>query len=112
MKANPGNPIGWLGSLTKGQEVMTVLNRQSVFKTVEDNPKLSGFDLFWAAYPKRKAKGDAMKAWQQTAKHRPPIEEILAAIETQRQSDDWWKDSGQYIPLPASWLRAWRWADE
>ena len=84
----------------------------SVLKVIEENPKLSGFSLFWASYPKRRKKGDALKAWQQTAKVRPPIEEILAAIETQRQSDDWNRDSGQWIPLPASWLRAWQWADE
>ena len=89
-----------------------ILNRQSVFKTIEENPKLAGFELFWMAYPKRKAKGDAAKAWIQTAKNRPPIEAILAAIETQRQGDDWFRDSGAYIPYPATWLRAWRWADE
>ena len=91
---------------------MTVLNRQSVFKTLEENPKLAGFDLFWACYPRRQAKGDALKAWAQTAKHRPAIEEILAAIETQKKSDQWFRDSGQFIPMPATWLRAWRWADE
>ena len=103
---------GRLGALTNGQGVMGQVRNISVYKVIEDNPKLSGFDLFWQAYPKKKAKGDAMKAWQQTFKHRPPIEQILAAIETQRQSNDWWKDSGAYIPYPASWLRAWRWADE
>ena len=84
----------------------------SVLKVIEDNPKLSGFELFWAAYPKKRGKGDAMRAWIQTAKVRPHIEEILSVIETQRQSDDWNRDSGQWIPYPASWLRDWRFFDE
>lgn len=91
---------------------MSKVSNISVFKVIEENPKLSGFDLFWAAYPKKKGKGDAIKAWQQTAKQRPPIEELLAAIETQRKTDEWYRDSGQWIPFPASWLRGWRWLDE
>ena len=72
---------------------------------------LSDFDWFWSEYPKHKAKGDAFKAWQQTAAIRPPIEQIIAAIDTQAKSNDWQKEGGQYIPLPATWLRAWRWDD-
>jgi len=78
----------------------------------EANGKLVGFDLFWSCYPKKKAKLDAMKAWKQTEKIQPCIEEILAAIRQQEQSDDWLKNGGQFIPLPASWLRGGRWMDE
>lgn len=88
------------------------MGRVSVLKVIEDNPKLSGFDLFWTAYPKKKAKGDAMKAWQQTSKVRPPIEKILAAVGTQQAGNDWHKDGGAFIPYPATWLRGWRWDDE
>ena len=89
-----------------------MIDRTSVLKIIEANPKLAGFDLFWACYPKRKKKGDAMKAWVQTKKHRPPIEELLAALDKQKNSDDWYRDSGQWIPLPATWLRSWQWLDE
>ena len=78
----------------------------------EANGKLSDFDLFWEVYPKHKAKLDAMKAWRQTEKIRPCIEEILAAIQEQQRSNDWIKDGGQFVPLPASWLRGGRWLDE
>lgn len=73
---------------------------------------LSDWEWFWSEYPKKKAKGDAFRAWRQTESLRPDIEEVIAAINRQCQSHDWIKDGGQYIPLPASWLRAWRWADE
>jgi hypothetical protein len=69
------------------------------------------FDQFWAAYPKRVARKDAMKAWQQVhgARH---LDAILAALDWQRQQESWVKDGGQYIPLGASWLRGERWTDE
>ena len=70
------------------------------------------FDEFWRAYPRRLAKGDARKAWQQTARIRPPLETIVAAIAAQKQSDQWKRDGGQFIPYPATWLRAERWDDE
>ena len=74
--------------------------------------KADDFDTFWAAYPNRKAKADARKAWTQTEKIRPPIEAIIGAIESAKQSNQWRKDGGEYIPLPASWLRGERWEDE
>lgn len=83
-----------------------------VIKINELNAKLSDFDLFWEIYPRRQKKGDAVKAWAQTETIRPPIEEILAAIHEQQRSEQWRKDGGQFIPLPATWLRAWQWADE
>jgi hypothetical protein len=70
------------------------------------------FESFWNAYPKKQAKGDAEKAWKQVARERPPIEEILSALDFQRGSEQWTKDSGQWIPLPAGWLRKKRWTDE
>lgn len=70
------------------------------------------FMQFWEAYPKRKGKDDAWKAWRQRNGDRPPIEQILSAVANQRASPDWQKDGGQFIPLPATWLRAGRWADE
>lgn len=78
----------------------------------QNSPKLSGFDLFWESYPRKQKRIDAAKAWLQMAKLRPPIEKILAAIETQKRSIQWMKDGGEYVPLPASWLRAGQWDDE
>lgn len=71
-----------------------------------------GFAEFWAAYPRKVAKGAARKAWMQTAKTRPSIEVLLKAIEAQKESEDWKKDAGQFVPHPATWLRAERWGDE
>ncbi|MCE2713160.1 MAG: hypothetical protein LW688_11575 [Cryomorphaceae bacterium] len=73
---------------------------------------MDDFEIFWKAYPRRVAKAVARKAWMQTAKIRPPLDELLAAINSQCQSEQWQKDNGQFIPHPATWLRGERWSDE
>lgn len=75
-----------------------------------DGPDL--FEVFWTAYPKKKAKDAAQRAWTK----RNPNDELLAvmlrALERQKQSPDWHKESGRYIPFPATWLNRAQWLDE
>lgn len=73
---------------------------------------MNDFDTFWMAFPRKVAKGAARTAWERTAKIRPPIDVLLEAIEKQKQTDQWNKDGGVYIPHPATWLRQERWDDE
>lgn len=73
---------------------------------------MDDFEQFWKQYPRKVAKGDARKAWDQTARIRPPLTLLLAAVEAHKQQDQWLKDGGQFIPYPATWLRAERWSDE
>lgn len=70
------------------------------------------FEAFWSAYPKKKSKGVARKAWAQTAAMRPPLEELLRVIKALKRTDDWRKEGGKFVPYPASWLRAEGWYDE
>lgn len=68
------------------------------------------FSLFWAAYPKKRSRGSAEKAWKRCANGN--IAEIMAGLETSKSSNDWRKDNGKFIPYPASWLNARGWEDE
>jgi hypothetical protein len=70
------------------------------------------FAAWWEAYPKKVGRGDAEKAWKQTAKSRPPLDVMLAALAWQKTSRDWTKDGGEYIKHPGPYLRAKKWADE
>ncbi len=70
------------------------------------------FEKFWAAYPKKKAKGDAEKAFNKLKPDNELLETILKALEWQRTSKDWTKENGQYIPNPATYLNGRRWEDE
>ena len=74
------------------------------------------FEVFWKAYPPargvRAGKGDARKAWRQTAKIRPPLADILAVLAVRKRCPDWVKDHGQWIPRGGKWLRDEGWTDE
>lgn len=70
------------------------------------------FDRFWRAYPRKVAKPDAHKAFVKLKPTEEFLAALLAALAWQRESHDWTKDGGHYIPYPASWLNARRWEDE
>ena len=69
------------------------------------------FEKWWLHYPRKVAKGDARKAWIQTASIRPPTENMIKAIVLACNSESWLKDAGMFIPYPATWLRDERWDD-
>lgn len=71
-----------------------------------------GFDRFWIQYPKKRSKGDAEKAWNALKPDEQLQDRIHDALERAKTSADWRKDGGQYIPYPATWLRAKGWEDE
>lgn len=70
------------------------------------------FEEFWLAYPKKKSKGDAEKAFKALKVDAALHETILSAISVAKQSAEWQKDGGQFIQYPATWLRARGWEDE
>lgn len=72
----------------------------------------AGFDQFYKAYPKKKAPRDAEQAWKKLSPSPDLQTTILVAIDRAKQSPDWQKDGGQFIPYPASWLNGRRWEDE
>lgn len=70
-----------------------------------------GFDEFWKAYPKKVAKAQAQKAWNKIKPNAELQQVILNTLERQKQSVQWQKDNGQFIPYPATWLNGRRWED-
>lgn len=72
----------------------------------------SSFEKFWAAYPKKTAKQNALKCWIKLNPDEELTAEILASLERQKKSVQWTKDNGQFIPYPATWLNGKRWEDE
>lgn len=80
------------------------------YKNLPANP--DGFAAFWSAYPKKKSKGDAEKAWKRIKPDAELRERIDRSLEAMKASADWLKDGGQYIPYPATWLNAKGWEDE
>jgi hypothetical protein len=70
------------------------------------------FDEFWTAYPKKKNKGDAERAWKKLKVDTDLLNVIISAVEGAKQTEDWKKQGGKFIPYPASWLNAKGWEDE
>ena len=70
------------------------------------------FKEFWSAYPKKRSKNDALKAWLKLKPDTALFEKIMSAIAEFKGSHDWQREDGQFIPYPASWLRAGGWEDE
>jgi hypothetical protein len=77
----------------------------------DTSSKESDFNAFWTSYPRKVGRKAALKAWHK-ATDKPALAVILAAVERQNATDQWRKDGGQYIPMPATWLNQGRWADE
>lgn len=53
-----------------------------------------------------------MKAWNKIKPSPELITTILTAVNTQRESNQWTKENGMFIPYPATWLNQKRWLDE
>jgi len=72
----------------------------------------SDFILFWSAYPRKKSKGDAFKAWKSLNPTKALTDQMIAAVGRQQSWHDWKKDNGEYVPYPATWIRGAKWEDE
>lgn len=70
------------------------------------------FAHFWKLYPRKADKSKAQKAWEKLKVTADLFTVIASAIARQRQSLDWLKSNGQYIPHPTTWLNGKRWEDE
>jgi hypothetical protein len=77
--------------------------------TLED---IYAFDEFWTAYPKKKAKEAAKKAWLKLKPDESLGKEIIQAVLESAKTQDWLKENGKYIPYPATYLNGKRWEDE
>ena len=100
-------------NITANTVIENVIENESNSSSEEDyKEEQKTFDQFWAAYPKKKSKGDAQKAWSKIKSPVETLTKILTALEWQKKSKDWVKEQGQYIPLPASYIRSLRWEDE
>lgn len=81
-------------------------------KEAGKEPESDRFDRFWAAYPRKVAKVTARRAFNKIKPDDALLKTMLEAIEYYQHTDQWTRDSGKFIPHPATWLRQKRWEDE
>lgn len=84
-------------------------DKNSIDKNTDSSEQ--DFERFWSAYPKKKNKGQARSSFSRALK-KTSVETMISAVEKQKQSKDWKKDNGQFIPYPSTWLNAEAWENE
>lgn len=84
------------------------INNTSITK---ENKKES-FEKFWNEYPKKKSKGTAEKWFDKNKPSDELVEFMISKLRLLKNSSEWKKNNGQYIPYPATWLNSKGWEDE
>jgi hypothetical protein len=75
-------------------------------KTIIKKTNNQDFEIFWNLYPRKTAKGEALKAWQKNSAH---AEEIIEGVT--KYANDPNLPPTQFVPHPATWLNQKRWLD-
>ena len=76
------------------------------------------FMAFWKEYPRHDSKQSAYKKFtnimkgKSTEEQNELLSKMIAAIDSQKQSEQWQKDDGKFIPMPTTYLNQARWEDE
>lgn len=83
----------------------TIRNQKDISHSADD----PDFTAFWSAYPRKVAKPAALKAWR-SAKSRPPLADLLAALDRHKGSEQW--QAARFVPHPATWINGQRWDDQ
>ena len=91
------------------KESLTPYSPPAGDETQEDKPDDPAFVAFWEAYPRKEGKGAARKAFAKIPRSKYKL--LVPAVEMYKQSEQWNRDNGQYIPHPATWLNQARWED-
>jgi len=69
------------------------------------------FERFWAAYPRKERREAARRAFLRISPKGALLERMLSSVAAFKQSDQWQRDAGRYVPHPARWLRECRWEE-
>lgn len=70
------------------------------------------FELFWKEYPNHKSRKKALQSWHKLKPTPELTQVIVEAVRKAKESPQWKKDNGQFIPHPTTYLNQERWNDE
>lgn len=78
----------------------------------KSNADLEGaFNQFWQAYPRKRDKQEARKAFAKIPNVVDMLPVLLRAVEAQKETEEWQEES-KFIPYPSKWLNTRRWEDD
>lgn len=76
------------------------------------NGQKQWFKAFWKKYPRKVKKKTARKRFMSNVESEETFESLMQALEQQRESSQWQRENGKYVPHPSTWLNQERWEDE
>lgn len=74
-----------------------------------ENDAADDFDLWWTLYPRKRGKGQAVKAYR-AARKKATAEQLLTSLRSQLA--EMTAKGDQFTPYPATWLNGERWLDQ
>lgn len=74
-----------------------------------DSDLAGDFEQWWETYPRKRGKGQALKAYR-TARKTATAEDLIDAVASQRATLT--AKGPDFVPYPATWLNGQRWLDE
>lgn len=112
-------PLEILSVENQGQLNTNILNtNKENTKSISNIPLISPeknlellFDDFWKVYPKKVNKKDAFKAFKSIKNIEQLLPDIISDVEMKKNTNDWQRENGRFIPYPGSYLRGERWND-
>lgn len=72
----------------------------------------TAFEIFYQAYPNKKNVKTARTRWEKMKVTPELFAAIMEGLERAKNSQEWGKDGGAYIPHPATWLNGEGWKNE
>lgn len=72
----------------------------------------AAFEIFYQAYPNKKNVKTARTRWEKMKVTPELFAAIMEGLERAKNSQEWGKDGGAYIPYPATWLNGEGWKNE
>ncbi len=69
------------------------------------------FESFWNEYPNKKGKHKAYESWKRFKCGNGLFTEIMSSLKKQKNSDEWARDGGKYIPHGSTWVNGKMWED-
>lgn len=70
------------------------------------------FLKLWECYPKKTGKGKAYESFNKIGVDEQLLSKMIDAVNAIKNTNDWQKENGRYIPMLSTWLNQRRWEDE
>lgn len=104
------------GNSTESVQVDSTKSVHTIDNLPKDNPKRQYicaphlFDRFYSAYPRKRSRKQAERAFAKLKPDDALVDQMIAAIDKAKSSGRW--DDIEFVPYPATWLNAQGWLDD